>query len=967
MKISIYFFFLLCSFPVFAQNNLSLSGTLFDEASNQPIIGGTVELLQAKDSTLVKGAISDIDGLFSFKDLSAGDYVLRVSYIGYTPLNRAVSLSSDASSVNLGKIPLSINEILLSEAVIEGKRPEMIVNNDTIEYHAASFKVTENAVIEDLLKKLPGVEVDNDGKVTVNGKEVKKFLVDNKEFFSDDPQVASKNLPAEMVEKLQVVDRKSESSRLTGFDDGEEETIINLTIKPGMKKGTMGNAFAGAGKDLKNDDDVRYRTAAFVNRMQENNQYTLIAGINNNNNMGAADLGANQFGGGRMRRSSGGVSETTNLMMRLNKEFSETTTLNGDVRYTGLDRFSSSQTEQVTLSETKSQSDKTALRNDYISKNVAVNFRLEWKPDTLNTLIFRPDYSYNKSSSLERKLLSRSEYDTDELILKEDENAESKGSGYRIGGQLTYAHKFANKYGRVFSTELRGTYNDNYSTENNRNNTERPSAASIAHDRRFEDDRITENFRGMVSWVEPVGHNNFIQALYRVSYNKSENRNSSYDIWDDIIDFDPLLAESIMQTDPTAELIPDQSRSTLRNATEQRIGLSFKSVRENFNYTIGFNVDPSNSTNKTYQPTIDKVVPVIYHPDNRLPNIMGDSLFYSVEQKVVNFSPILNFNYIPGRRANLRIDYEGETNQPSANQLRDFIDQSRPNNWVQGNPNLKPGYSNELRLRFQKYVGETQLAYNVQLSGEFSVNDIVSKVILMDDGIRLTGYENINGNRNVNLRAGFNTPLKNERFTVGSSGYFGLRNQNSYDNELKNTMKNTQSRLNANVNYRSALFDVGMRVNFNVSNIEYSIQTRSNQNTINYGISGYTTWYLPHNLIIESDMNWTDRRGYAQGYNIPEVMWNAAITKQIFNRSFGTGSVKLQVYDILQDRNNISSSYTDNGYRTSENNVIPSYFMCSLIYKFTSFPKSSDSRNNGNPERERRGPGGRGPGGPPMF
>jgi hypothetical protein len=327
--------FLFCSFSVWGQKTITLTGTLLDKADQQTIVAANVELLSAKDSAFVAGIVSDHYGFFSIKKLTKGNYVLKISYLGYLTLTQPVTLSGEQTPVDLGKLYLQTDDILLQEAVIEGKRPDVVVKNDTIEYDAASYKTAENAVVEDLLKKLPGVEVDKDGKITVNGKEVKKFMVEGKEFFSDDPQIASKNLPANMVEKLQVVDRKSDMSRMTGFDDGEEETIINLTVRPGMKQGTMGNAGVGSGADLHLDNDWRYQAAAFINHMKNNDRYTFILGRNNNNNMGAGDLGANQFGGMRMRRGGGGgsgIAESTLFMINMNKELSPVLSLNGDIR-----------------------------------------------------------------------------------------------------------------------------------------------------------------------------------------------------------------------------------------------------------------------------------------------------------------------------------------------------------------------------------------------------------------------------------------------------------------------------------------------------------------------------------------------------------------------------------------------------------------------------------------------------------
>jgi len=949
--------FLMCSFSVFGQKNTTLSGIFLDKMDDLPIVAGSVELLKAQDSTFVAGAITNANGSFSFKNLASGNYIVKVTYIGYNQFIKNVNLPVNETKVDIGKSYLETNDILLQEAVVEGKRPEVIVKNDTIEYDAGSFKVTENAVVEDLLKKLPGVEIDSDGKITVNGKEVKKFKVDGKDFFSDDPQIASKNLPAEMIEKLQVVDQKSDQARMTGFDDGEEETIINLTIRPGMKRGTMGNALIGAGSDLQKDPGTRYQGGAFINRMQNEDQYTLILGTNNNNNMGVSDLGAEQFEGMRTRGAGGGITESSNFMLRMNKELSSTASLNGDVRYGASDRISKNNVTQTTLSELQSQLDKTNTSTNVKSDNVSANFTFEWKPDTMNTLIFRPNVRYTKSRGNQLEYSSRFDYHTLDTIFDSYSTSKDRREGLNFGGSLDYAHKF-NKPGRVISFNARGSYNDNYSHGNSywlsRQYENNVYSYDRIMDQRSENDNNTNNYRLSFSYVEPFGNNYFLQAFYRYSHADTKSVNSTYDIFE----YDPLLALSLAVD--TAMLVPEQSRSTLRNSTEQRIGLNVKMVREKYNLTVGFNVDPSNSINETYQPSLSTIFPLYlnqpYDYDSRLANLRGDSLISSIQQDVVNFSPVVKFNYNFGQRTNLRIDYEGRTSQPSANQLRDFVDMTRPTDLVQGNPALKPGYRNGLDIRFNKYVPETQLMYNINFNGNMSFNDITSTTRMLDDGVRLTTYENINGNWDARVRGMFNMPLRNKRFTVGSFAMVNYRNQNSKIDQLENTMRNFMIMNNANANYKSDLFDVGINVSINHNDITYSVRPESNQTTLNWGVGGYTTWYLPANFTIESDINRTARTGYAQGFNIPQVMWNAAITKQLFNKNIGTGSVKLQIYDILQDRNNINASATTNGFRTSEINVIPSYFMCSFIYKFNSFPKSKGSSANSDGGRREGGP-----------
>ncbi|MDR1527915.1 MAG: outer membrane beta-barrel protein [Dysgonamonadaceae bacterium] len=958
--------FLLCAFPATGQNN-TLSGSVVDKVDNQAIISGSISLLGTTDSARVAGTITNGEGRFSFKEVRPGNYILKITYLGYHPLTRNITVRENQRPLNLGTLYLEADAILLQEAVIEGKKPEVIVKNDTMEYDAGSYKTQENAVVEDLLKKLPGVEVDKDGKITVNGKEVKKFKVDGKDFFSDDPQVTSKNLPAEIIDKLQVIDEKSDMARMTGFDDGEESTIINLTIRQGMKKGTMGNALVGLGADLAIDDDLRYQGAAFLNSMQNTTRYTLILGRNNNNNMGAADLGANRFGGMRMRRGGGGGVATSNMLMtNMNKEFSPTFNLNGDFRFMGSDRLSEGRSESVTNRNGNArQKDYTSSQNNYISNNFAANFTLEWKPDTMNTLIFRPSIGYNNSRSVEHGTSDRYNLLEDDglgnAIFNSKSDANSSGQGYDLNASLDYAHRFG-KPGRVFSINARGGYNTSTSMEHSTTLYDNPTALYRNLYQQDENNDRTANYRVSISYVEPLWKNSFLQTSYRIAYNDTKGINSTFDVSDGT----------------TASRVDSLSRSTVRNSITQRIGVSLKFVRPKYNYTIGFNVDPSHSENKTYQPYKWQTLDLPYVEGMHLTNVMGDSLFSSIPQTITNFSPTFNFNYNFGQRSNLRINYDGETNQPTARQLRDYTDMSSPTSWEKGNPYLKPGYSNSLRLRFQKYIPETQLMYNADIDGGFSLNDIAATTVWQGDSIRITTYDNINGNWNINLRGMFNIPLRNKKFTIGNFANFRLTNQNSYildeadrANHLKNTMKTYGINDRASFNYRSELFDVGVELSAGYTHIASSIRKTDNKETLNLGVGANTTWYLPYHLTIESDINYTRRSGSFAEYNIPETMWNAAITKQLFNKRFGAGSLKVQIYDILRNRSNISASTTTNGYRISEANVIPSYFMCSFIYKFTAFPKASRTTEEDlrpqwrRPEGPNGGPGGRGgrPGG----
>ncbi|MDR3340837.1 MAG: outer membrane beta-barrel protein [Candidatus Symbiothrix sp.] len=936
--------FLFCSLTVLGQKNFSLSGKIMD-ADNSAVVAGNVELLAAKDSSFVSGTNSDANGIFSLKELESAKYILRITYLGYKPLLKNITLDGSKIETYLGVLTIEPDAILLREAIVDGKRPEVVVKGDTLEYDATTIKVAENSVVEDLLKKTAGVEVDKDGNITAGGKSVKRVYVNGKEFFNDDPLTATKNLPAEMVEKIQVYERKSDMAQLTGFNDGEEETVINLTVRPGMAQGTMGNAQLGAGSSLDGKNDFRYNGSGFLNQQKDANRLTFIIGGNNNNNMGGADMigggGGGGIGGGAFGGRSG-ISKSQNYAANINREFSPALKINGDVRYGIQERYlESTATDMTTISDKDSQLDKTESTSNNSFHNISANMRIDWKPDTLNTFIFRPNVSLRTSDSNSSGLAARYDYNTLDTIYDSYTSSFNDGSTLSFGGSLDFAHKFS-KPGRVFTLTARGNFSDG--------NTDRISLTNYTagdtvfykdRNQRTFNDNITNNYTFTGSWVEPLGNNFFAQATYRLTHSETESLNSTYDI----LENDPYLMATVLKD--TALINLTQSRSTVRNSTNQRIGLNLQMMREKFRLTAGFNVDPSKSVNETFQPLPGQIGMQLFNPadDARLAVIRGDSLVSRVDQNIVNFSPIINFNYTFGQRTNLRVDYEGETNQPSANQLRDILDDSNPTNWNQGNPNLKPGYSNSLRLQFQKYVPETQLMYMLMANGSFSLNDIVSVTKIQPGGIRLTTYENINGNWNSMLMGMFNTPLKDKRFSINNMIMGSYSHSNSYVNELKNLGKSASINDNLRFNYSSDLFYFSINGNINFSNITYTANPESNLKTTNYGLGANTTWYLPKKWTVDSDINWTVRKGYAEEYNIPQTLWNASVTKELFNKKFGTGSIRVQIFDILKNRNSISATTTTNGFSTSQSLVLPSYYMVSLIYRFSAFP-SMDNRNN---------------------
>lgn len=915
-------------FTAFAQNRGQISGKVIDAELKEPIQEANVRILQQKDSTFVNGVATNSKGDFSIK-LPYGSYIVQITYIGNSDAFKDVTINNGTPNANIGTIELGADNIMLDALVATAKAVEIVVKGDTVEYNADSYKVTESAVLEDLFKKMPGVEIDADGKITVNGRAVNKIMVDGEEFFSSDPKVASKNLPAKMVDKIQVHDRRSDMAMMTGFDDGDEETVINLTVRPGMKQGLFGNAFVGYGsKD-------RYEGNAMVNMMKDKNQYTALGGFNNTNNAGFSDLSSSMFGsggGGGGRRFMGGpnngITKSGNAGFNFSQTFSDALKLGGNIRFGQTDNNTLSKTHtQNLLSSGNRLEDENNSSNNW-SQNFNMDFRMEWTPDTLTRIIFSPQASVNKNRRSEfGDFVTTTETLTD-TINSGDSEYHSNGDGKSLSARLDVSRTLNSK-GRTISAQLQGGISDQETTGTNLSNTLfYGSTPDELIDQRFVNTNDSKNWRAYLSYVEPIGNNNFIQLAYSYRQNDSES------------DKDTRIKDA--QGDYT-ELDPKYSKRLENSFNNQEVELNFKSVRPKYDYTLGFTVQPSSSKSKTF---------------------IGSNLENNFSRSVTNFAPSAQFNYRWTRQHNLRLRYYGNTDQPSVTQLSPVEDVSNPLNITVGNPDLKPSFQHRLNIRYQNFNPEKNSSMGFFGNIGYLTNDIVSATTTdISTGAKRTTYENVSGNWNANGRMMFNVPLKNIKFSVFSMTFASYNHANGFsntkDNDIITIEKNLSKRMNLGetlgLNYRSDLFDFSVRGNVNYNNVKNTLDGQRDQEYLNYGGNASTTIYLPFSFSIESDINYSTNSGYADGFTQDEWLWNASLSKQIFKQKNGT--LRFKIYDILQQRSNISRSVTSNYIRDTTTNTLTSYFMFHFVYRFNIF-KGGATQQDMMPGHRPIGPGG---------
>lgn len=876
----------------------------------EPLIQASVRVLTPTDSTLVRGAVTDDAGRFRLDVPQAGNYILEVSYVGFTPYYRNITVGTE--ELRLRRIELSETSVALREAVVRGIRTPVRVMEDTIEYSAESYRTQPNAVVEDLLKRLPGVEVSSEGKITANGKSVSKILVDGKEFFSDDPTVASRNLPAEMVEKLQVVDRKSDLARLTGVDDGEEETVINLTFKKDRRNGWFGNAEAGYGTD------GRYKANFTVNRFSNGNQLTILGSANNINEPGFADMAA-----GRFRRFGGmnGINTTKSVGVNFNVGKEEIIRLGGDVMYSNSRQNTRTESERTYLFE-DSTSTVRSLKQAYDkSHNFSANLRLQWKPDSFNTLEIRPTFSLTLSRS--NSVDSSSTFAGDRAfteVTRSINRDNVKGNSVNFGARIIYNHNFRQRRGRSFSVFV------NYRMSNTREKSDSYSLNRFyllndsvdLMDQYVDNHTWSNNISTRLSWTEPLGNaanGHFLTLAYRFSYRWNDADRLTYDHPAEFPD--GWLADPVV----SSELVfnPELSNRFRNNFMDQDIRLGYKHVSKKATLNVGLSLVPSMSKSINLLNS-DKNIPL---------------------RRVLNVAPFLNYRYRMSRTRNLGIDYNGRSSQPSMTQLQPVADRTDPLRVVIGNPELKPTFTHNAGIRFHDFNHEAQRSIMLMAHMQMSQNSIVSRTQFNHEtGGQTTTYENVNGVWNGMLMNMLSFPLKNKAFTINNHLFFNFASNVGFNNGQRNRSNSFRVNESFGIAWRPDNLELELRPNYSFQTVHNSLRTAAGTNVHSYGGRFYATYNAPFGLVLSSDVNYAATSGYSDGYNTKTWMWNASVGYQFLHNRCATLSLK--AYDILGQRSNISRNITANYIDDIRYNSLTRYVMVTFAYTFNTFKSTAD-------------------------
>ena len=910
----------------FAQGRINLMGTIIERGTNDPVEAAAVRLLSLPDSALIDGISTDSMGIFRLMDVNVLKNVkrlsLKVSCIGY--VTHLVDIATvRKGDNNLGIITLLPDVKLLKETTVTGTALKVRMDGDSLVYDPSAYRLQEGSTLEDLVKLLPGAQVDDDGKITINGKEVNKILVDGKEFFLNNTEIAMKNIPVEMIEKLKSYERKSDLTRITGIDDGQQETVLDLTVKQGMKQGWFGNANVGYGTE------DRYNNRVMANRFREDNNVTILGSMRNT---------PERWGWGR----NSGLHNTKEIGSNFTVK-KEKLEVGGSVnyRYRGSDVENSSESENFVATRGKlSQSLSTNLSANH---NMDGNLRLEWKPDTMTNIMFRPNFGYTKGFGFGE--FTSLNYDADEqtgirdtVNTNNNRNSNENHNAW-LNGFLQYNRRFNNR-GRNITLRADGGFSEGGSKQLSAADiTYRKDAFSMQNDRNnryYDTPSLNYNLSGQLTYSEPIADRTYLQFSYQYNYgyNRNDRKAYVYDsdayqtlsryIGENRYDIENALLMMQQQGWNMRDTVALSQFSEYRNYN-RNIGLQLRRVRDKYNLSVGVDALPQRTTlNYKY---------------------MGQE-YPEVERKVFNMAPRMYFRYNVSNQTNLEFRYNGRTSQPSMTNLLDITDDSDPLNISRGNPELKPSFTHDFNGQFYTYNAEHQRGLWSYLYANVTQNGISNKTTYDPiTGIRTTKPMNIDGNWMSGIGTGFNTAMgKKKRFFMNldahlnynhNIGYYNNATSQQTDNvDITSITHNINTNETFQFSYRNDWIDVGVRGSLNYQHMKNNVMDNGNNNTYRFSYGPRVEWTMPWGTKLSTDFGVQSRRGYSQqDMNTNEMIWNASIAHSFLKGNALT--IRGEFFDILGQQSTISRTVSEFGRSDNRTNDIYQYGMLSVIYRFS--------------------------------
>ncbi len=915
-----------------------VSGSVKDEEDQTEVIGAAVLLISNADTTQKKRTVTNENGRFEFTNVQNGDYKLRISYLSYFNFEKQLTISS--ADKNTGAFQLKRKTTLLKDITVTEQQVRVVQKADTTEYNAAAFKTNPDATAEDLIKKMPGITNEN-GVTKAQGEEVKKVTVDGKEFFGDDASVALKNLPAEIIERVQVFDRMSDQSRFTGFDDGNSQKGINIVTKNGRNNGLFGKIYAGYGYLT----DSRYTSGATINWFNGDRRVTVLGMANNINqqNFSMQDLlgitGGSQpkgpkGGGGSGHRGmggrgswgdnpadnfivgqQGGVSSTYSAGIN----YSDVWGKNKKVKVTGSYFFNlvrnANETELTRRYYSNNDSTTTYSEKGTSSSqnsNHRFNLRLEYKIDSLNSITFTPKFSLQQNKS-QNSVTGLNTFTGNEFLSGTETRNSSKNFGYNVSGDMLYQHKFLTP-GRTISLQATGSVSDkDINSSQNSASSFSEMVDTIDIDQQTGAETFSYTTSGNITYTEPAGQTGIMSFSYQPSYqwNTSDKNTSSFD----------SAANNYSIIDSTLSSKYDNDYMTHRG------GFSYRFREKGINFSLGGNMQYALLTGQQtfpFEATTRKSFL------NLLPNAMLN----------IKFSDSVS----------MRVFYRTSTNPPTIAQLQNVIDNSNPLLLSTGNPDLQQNYSHFLMTRFSYTHTKKAQSFFAFASVNYTANNIVNSTliatndtmlndrIMLRAGSQLTKPVNINGTVNANTFFTYSLPINKIKCNLNLNlGYSYSRNPSLINNALNVSNTNNINAgfvLSSNINEKID-FTINYTANYNF--VKNSLQTSANNNYYYHNAGLKFNWMFWKGFVFNTGLQNTLYAGIAQGFNQNIFLLNAALGyKFLKDKSL---ELRFSANDILNQNTGISRTVTETYIEDSKTQVLKRYLLLTLTYDLRFFNK----------------------------
>ena len=945
------------SVTTFAQR--TVSGKVVEQDTNEAVIQATAALLSGEK--VVANAVTNTSGGFSIKAPREGSYTLKITYVGFKTYSKKITLK-DGKDYRAGTITLEPDAIMLKGATVTAHASKVTLKADTFIYNASAYRTPEGSVVEELVKRLPGAEVGDDGTIKINGKEVKKILVDGKEFMTGDTKTALQNLPTNIIERIRSYDQQSDLSRVSGIQDGEEETVLDFGIKKGMNHGIMANV------DLAIGTEKRYAGRGMGAVMKDNLKVMLFTRANNVNDMGFPGGG----GGGRWGQRREGLNATKMVGVNINYEKKDRLKLDGSVRWNHADGDQLSRVSSETIFGTSTSTFGNSLTQNYTcSNNWNAQMRVEWMPDTMTNILFRPTLRFNTNDGTTRSVEATFDDDPyksvdaplDQLdrlvqlgIVKNSRNQQdvSYSDSKNVGGMLQFNRRLSSS-GRNLTIQLNGNWSDGISQSIADSylryyQLENDSSRTIS---RYSETPTTNwGYRARMTYSEPIFRQVYLQFSYQYEYKYNKSDRATYDFSDAarrIIAGNTWTPEYrswdsyLLPYRPIEPYLDDDlSRFSEYKNYIHTAEVMLRIVRKAFTFNAGVRFVPQKSHfTQDYQ-----------------------GLHTDTTRTVSNFAPTIDFRWKRNDVSQMRIQYNANTTQPSMSDLLDITDDSDPMNVRKGNPGLKPSFTQNFRLFYNDYKQRHQRSIATWVGFNTTSNAISNKVTLDPvTGVRTTRPENINGNWGGWAGFVFNT-------AVDTAGYFNINSITNLNYQHmvgfvslddmsesdKSVTKSTTINERLAASYRNEWFEFEINGSLRYTHSRNDLQSSNNLDTWQFSYGAMLGVTAPWGTALTTNINMQSRRGYNDAsMNTNELIWNAQVSQSFLKGKPLT--VMLQIYDILHQQSNFSRSVTAMGRTDTEYNSINSYGMLHVVYRLNLF--GGKHAQQGGPG----GPGGPGPGG----